>query len=145
MAANMRASQLKPEFVEYIPDRLVPGTLYISDRYRTCSHLCCCGCGEEVVTPLSPAEWSITRYGERVSLWPSVGNWDYACRSHYVIDKNSVRWARPMNSTQINAVKRRDALDLSRMIRSRNENLNSRSRTAGPWWKRSLRWMFGWL
>jgi hypothetical protein len=31
---------------------LVPGVIYISERYATAVHLCCCGCGYEVVTPL---------------------------------------------------------------------------------------------
>jgi len=49
-----------PEFVEYIPDELVARTLYIAAKYRTVVHLCCCGCGRKVVTPLSPAAWRLT-------------------------------------------------------------------------------------
>ena len=89
----MRQTHLKPSFVEFIPNHLEDGVLYISERFRTCSHNCCCGCGEEVVLPLSPAEWQLSRDGDAVSIWPSVGNWDYACKSHYVIRWNQVRWA----------------------------------------------------
>ncbi|MBW8458750.1 MAG: hypothetical protein K0M58_09955 [Thiobacillus sp.] len=116
----MRVNQVLPKFVEFIPDHLEDGVLYISERFRTCSHKCCCGCGEEVVTPLSPAEWRLTREGELVSLWPSVGNWDYACRSHYVIRRNQVRWAGAMNIKQIARVQRRDAADLADMMSLRN-------------------------
>ncbi len=116
----MRVDQVRPKFVEFIPDHLEEGVLYISQRFRTCSHKCCCGCGEEVVTPLSPAEWRLTREGELVSLWPSVGNWDYACRSHYFIERNKVRWARAMTARQIAGVQRRDSADLTKMMSLRN-------------------------
>jgi hypothetical protein len=112
----MKIRRLHPEFVEYMPESLEEGVLYISERYRLCSHKCCCGCGEEVVTPLSPAGWRLTREGELVSLWPSVGNWDYACRSHYVIRGNAVIESRPMTEQQIAGVQRGDALALSRLV-----------------------------
>lgn len=111
----MRVGHIRPRFVEFIPDRLEEGNLYISQRYRTCSHLCCCGCGEEVVTPLSPAEWTVKREGDTVSLWPSIGNWDYACRSHYVIRQNRVLWADQMTTKQIERVRRQDAADLAKL------------------------------
>jgi hypothetical protein len=116
----MRVGQIRPKFVEFIPDHLEEGVLYISERFRTCSHKCCCGCGEEVVTPMSPAEWRLTREGELVSLWPSVGNWDYACRSHYVIRRNQVVWAGVMSTKQIARVRQRDAADLATMVTLRN-------------------------
>ena len=74
-------------------------------------HLCCCGCGKEVVTPLGPAEWSIRRSGNVVSLRPSIGNWDYPCRSHYFIINNRIEWAGPMSNKQIAIVKGRDRID----------------------------------
>lgn len=116
----MRLAKIRPRFVEFIPDQLEEGVLYISERFRTCSHKCCCGCGEEVVTPLSVAEWRLTREGDLVSLWPSVGNWDYACRSHYVIQRNQVKWAATMTNKQIARVQQRDASDLARMVASGN-------------------------
>lgn len=116
----MRQTNLKPQFVEFIPDQLDDGVLYISERFRTCSHRCCCGCGEEVVLPLSPAEWQLSRDGEFVSLWPSVGNWDYPCRSHYVIRQNQVRWAAPMTAHQIRRVKQRDEVALRLQINADN-------------------------
>src|SRR5690348_13545906 len=116
----MKIDKVRPEFVECIPDQLEEGVIYISERFRVCSHKCCCGCGEEVVTPLSPAEWELTQDGGLVSLWPSVGNWDYTCRSHYVIRHNRVIKALPMTRRQIARVHERDAADLSRMIAATN-------------------------
>lgn len=84
---------LRHEFVEFVPDQLEEGVLYISISYATASHKCCCGCGHDVVTPLSPTDWSLTFDGISVSLDPSIGNWSFACQSHYWIDQGSIEWA----------------------------------------------------
>lgn len=84
---------LRHEFVEFIPDQLKDGTIYVSIPYATVAHKCCCGCGTEVVTPLSPADWTLIFDGESISLDPSIGNWSFDCKSHYWIRGNRVRWA----------------------------------------------------
>jgi hypothetical protein len=120
MKNGVKIDKVRPEFVEYIPDQLDDGVLYVSERFRVCSHKCCCGCGEEVVTPLSSAEWRLTREGDVISLWPSVGNWDYPCRSHYWIRRNRVIEALPMTERQIARVHGRDVAEISRMIAAKN-------------------------
>ena len=52
-----RRTLVRHEFVDFIPDILEDGVVYISVTYATALHLCCCGCGSEVVTPLSPTGW----------------------------------------------------------------------------------------
>ncbi|MFF4961971.1 DUF6527 family protein [Streptomyces sp. NPDC001222] len=99
---------LRPVFVEAFPAAMDQGVLYISIPYRTCGHLCCCGCGQEVVTPLSPAQWSLTYDGDSVSLAPSVGNWALPCQSHYWIHKNQIRWSRRFSATEISENRARD-------------------------------------
>lgn len=106
-----RINQLRPEFIDFVPERLDQGVLYISKRYSTAAHLCCCGCGLEVVTPLNPAKWRLIEKGGTVSLYPSVGNWSFPCQSHYWIDGNRVRWAGAMAPEMIAAVKARDRRD----------------------------------
>lgn len=96
-----RATVLTPQFVESIPDGLTPGVLYISIPYRIAVHQCACGCGHEVVTPLSPADWRLTYDGESVSLDPSIGNWSFECQSHYWIRRNRVDWAPRWSKEQI--------------------------------------------
>ena len=95
--------RLDHEFVEFIPDQLVPGKLYISLEYATAVHQCCCGCGNEVVTPLSPTDWKLIFNGEAVSLHPSIGNWSFDCRSHYWIRDGVVSWAEQWSPEQIAA------------------------------------------
>lgn len=97
----MRQTHLSHQLVEFIPERLVEGVLYISQRYGTAAHKCCCGCGEEVVTPLTPTDWSLQIHGNAVTLHPSIGNWSYACRSHYLIRRSKVVWAGQMSQQQI--------------------------------------------
>ena len=97
----MRQTVLRPEFVEFIPEQLEDGVLYISRTYRTAMHRCCCGCGSEVVTPLSPADWTLEIVHGAVTLRPSVGNWSLPCRSHYLIRRNKVVWARDMSRDEI--------------------------------------------
>jgi|GEM_PF-4572666 Family of unknown function (DUF6527) len=77
-------------------------------EYATVVHLCACGCGAKVVCPLDPTDYAITSDGQTVSLWPSVGNWDYHCRSHYIIRRSKVRWAPPMSEADIAAGRERD-------------------------------------
>lgn len=104
----MRFKQLEPRFVKSIPRELEPGVLYVSMEYGTVVHSCCCGCGHEVVTPLTPTDWSLTFNGEAISLWPSVGSWNLPCQSHYVIKRNKVIEAGPWDKAKIDAEQHRD-------------------------------------
>ena len=96
-----RLRRIEHEFVEEIPRELAESKLYISLEYGSAVHLCCCGCGSEVVTPLTPVDWKIIFDGETISLDPSVGNWALECRSHYWIDRGRVRWARSWTDEEI--------------------------------------------
>jgi len=85
---------MKHKFVKNIPDDIEDGIIYISMVYGTAVHKCCCGCGNEVVTPFSPTAWKLIFDGESVSLYPSVGNWNFDCRSHYWIKENRAIWCK---------------------------------------------------
>ena len=88
----MRRRKIRPEFVEIIPENLKPGVLYISIEYSTASHLCPCGCGQKVITPIRPDQWTLTWDGESASLSPSIGNWGFSCKSHYWIRESRIIW-----------------------------------------------------
>lgn len=104
------SNQLQHRFVEGFPDELEQGILYIALDYATMSHLCCCGCGQEVVTPLSPKDWKIIFDGETVSVSPSIGSWSLPCRSHYVIRNGNVQWAGDWSDDQIQRGRQRDLI-----------------------------------
>ncbi len=97
----MKTAHLKHSFVESIPHQIEEGILYISIEYCTAIHKCVCGCGNEVVTPLSPTDWELSFDGETVSLDPSIGNWNYPCQSHYWIRKGKVSHAMKWSKSRI--------------------------------------------
>jgi len=84
------------KFVEYIPENIESGILYISVKYKSAVHNCICGCGNKVITPITPTDWRITFDGQSVSLYPSIGNWNFKCKTHYWIKhgkiKNAPKW-----------------------------------------------------
>lgn len=102
--------ELVHEFVEFIPDDLKERTLYISIKYSTAVHKCFCGCGREVVTPLSPTAWRLIFDGRTVSLHPSIGSWNLPCQSHYFITRNKVVWAPTWTGGQIARGREREAI-----------------------------------
>lgn len=87
-----RIDCLRPSFVEHFPDQLEPGVLYVSMMYAICAHSCACGCGQKVITPLSPTKWKLLYDGEAVTLYPSIGNYGFPCQSHYFLTKGRVEW-----------------------------------------------------
>lgn len=99
----MKIERFEPHFVDHFPEQLDAGVLYVSVTFASASHLCACGCGKEVVTPLSPVAWSLTFDGENISLDPSIGNWSLPCRSHYWIEKGKVLWSYDMSEREIRA------------------------------------------
>jgi hypothetical protein len=119
----MKVDKFRHEFVEFIPKEPSEGVLYISTDYATVVHLCACGCGTKVVTPLSPAKWSLNFDGDTISLNPSIGNWQFPCRSHYVIRRNRVQWAPAWSNQQIEHGRRRDAADVERYLSGRGLEL----------------------
>lgn len=107
-------SRVNHEFVEFIPDNLQDGVIYISIVYATASHRCCCGCGNEVVTPISPTDWKLIFDGCTVSLEPSIGNWGFICKSHYWITKNTVEWSSNWSDEKITFGRVQDKLTKNR-------------------------------
>ncbi|MES2139169.1 MAG: DUF6527 family protein [Bacteroidota bacterium] len=92
---------LQHKFVEFIPQTIEEGMLYISLEYCTAIHKCVCGCANEVVTPISPTDWQVTFDGESVSLYPSIGNWNFECQSHYFIINSEIKFSRKWSKDKI--------------------------------------------
>jgi hypothetical protein len=100
----MATDIFKLQFVKAIPDDLADGVIYVSMDYRTVVHKCACGCGRNVITPLGVTGWTLS-YNGKVSLSPSIGNWDFPCRSHYWIRDDSVSWAESWSDDKVEALK----------------------------------------
>jgi len=128
-----RTESVRPEFVDFIPKTLATGVLYISRKYGTASHLCCCGCGNKVVTPLKPGGWQLTVQRGAVTLYPSIGNWSLPCQSHYFIRGNRIVWASQMSKADIEANRVSDRL-------AREEYFDARP-ARESWGRRIARWL----
>lgn len=143
----MRYKRLEHRFVENIPERLEAGILYISMEYATSAHSCCCGCGEEVVTPFTPTDWKMTFDGESISLRPSIGNWTLKCRSHYVIDRGKVLEAGLWTDEQIEAERHRDRAVKTRyyghLQKVEDPVHPTRTQATLGFWHRVLHWVSG--
>lgn len=96
-----RMTRLRLQRVHYMPKELEPGILYLSEEFDVAGHLCACGCGNKVMTPLGPTEWSFQELEKGPSLTPSIGNWQLPCKSHYWIDGGKVEWSGAWSPEQV--------------------------------------------
>ncbi len=96
-----KMTTLRLQRVHYMPKELEPGILYVSEEFDVAGHLCACGCGNKVMTPLSPTEWSFHESEKGPSLRPSIGNWQLPCTSHYWVDGGKVEWSRAWSPEQV--------------------------------------------
>ena len=130
---------LSHEFVSTIPRELKTGHLYISLRFNTAIHLCCCGCGMKVVTPISPTDWSLSYNGESVSLTPSIGNWSFECKSHYWLRGGKIIWAPQLSDSEIRRGREADKAAKRAFFESGHLEKSGRkhkSSKVGGWWSR---------
>jgi hypothetical protein len=104
----MKAASFDYEFIDEFPAVLAERTVYVSTLYASALHLCACGCGIKVVTPLSPHNWSIIFDGVSISLTPSIGNWSFPCQSHYWIRHGEVIWSDRWSNDKIEANREAD-------------------------------------
>ena len=95
--------KIKLEHVHYMPKELNSGVLYVSKEFKTAAHLCACGCGAKIRTPLTSTEWSLEETKSGPTLRPSIGNWQQKCQSHYWIYHGEIRWDDMWSPEQISA------------------------------------------
>lgn len=121
--------RFRQEVVDSVPEVLQANILYVTKDGDVAGHLCACGCMREVITPLSPTDWSISFDRRGASLYPSIGNWAFPCRSHYFIRDGAVVWARNMSENAIAAGRQRDKASKQKYYDQRN---NSPTASATP-------------
>ncbi len=118
------------KFVDFIPDQMENGILYLSLEYGAVIHKCACGCGNEVNTPLSPTGWKMIYDGESVTLKPSIGNWSFDCKSHYWITNNKIEWASKWNEDKIHKVRETDDVEREEYYRDNQSIVLDKEREA---------------
>lgn len=99
---------MEHRFVEFVPEQIQEGILYISIEYCTAIHLCVCGCQNRVITPFSPTDWKLTFNGLHISLYPSIGNWSFKCQSHYWIKNSKIEFADRWTENEILSGRKND-------------------------------------
>ena len=129
----MKMTRIRLQRVEYMPKVLEPGILYVSEEFQTAAHLCACGCGAKIRTPLGVTEWQVQDTSDGPSLWPSVGNWQQDCRSHYVIEAGRIQWAGAWSDEQVLAGRRAEE--------ARREKYYADMYGKQGWWKRLWNWI----
>lgn len=140
-----RPMVLAHEFVDLIPNELEERKIYISVDYATVVHKCCCGCGREVVTPLSPTDWELIYDGVSISLYPSIGNWSFECKSHYWIEKSAVTFAGQWTRKRIAAGRAHDRRTKERQyagvgIGSSNDRISTDDKSDRGFWSWLSQW-----
>lgn len=87
---TIRKVEVTPVFVQYVPekDKMEQNKIYISKQFEVAVHLCLCGCNTDTVTPLTNTGWTLTETEGRISLTPSIANYQFPCKSHYIITNN---------------------------------------------------------
>jgi len=102
--------RIRTERVHFMPRELTSGVLYVSEEFGIAVHLCACGCGSKIRTPLGPTEWKFEEAEHGPTLYPSVGNWQQNCKSHYWIRDGQVLWGEAWTQEQIKAGRTAEAM-----------------------------------
>ena len=96
MGKESRKTYYETKFVDKMPidSEMEEGILYVAPHLQVAIHKCMCGCGEKVVTPLEGNGWlwEYSNIMRTVSLTPSIGNFQFPCKSHYYLSRGNVLW-----------------------------------------------------
>ena len=123
--------------VHYVPKVLESGILYVSEEFGAAVHLCACGCGAKVSTPLGPTEWKLQEAAGGPTLTPSVGSWQLPCQSHYWIRNGQILWCETWSAAQIEAGRRQEEV-------RRRDYYDGRTKPVGIW-QRIWNWISSWF
>jgi len=92
---TIKKVEITPIYIDVIPDVLEEFKIYISEKYGTTIHNCLCGCGNKTVLPIDNIingkdyGWKLIKGNNgKISFVPSVGNYQFECKSHYIITNN---------------------------------------------------------
>jgi hypothetical protein len=123
--------------VHFLPKELQEGVLYVSEEFGVAGHLCPCGCKSKVITPLDATEWSFKEVNGRPTLFPSIGNWELPCQSHYWVTNGNIEWSYKWSEDKIIAGQK----DEDRRRKSYYESLEKKQ-VKKPIFRRIFDWIF---
>jgi hypothetical protein len=119
-----------------MPKHLELGVLYVAEQFGAAAHLCACGCGSKIRTPLNPTDWRLEETNDGPSLYPSIGNWQLPCQSHYWIIRGEVVWSEKWTAEQIGAGRRRDEARARAYYDALDRRRSTRTRRLAAWIRR---------
>jgi hypothetical protein len=122
------------EFVEYLPAQIEQGIIYVSMPFATAAHKCACGCGNDVITPITPTDWQLTYDGDSISLHPSIGNWNFPCQSHYWLRHNYIHWAPKWSRQEIDAGRAHDRKTKEQYFDASRQGAPASKKAKKSWW-----------
>lgn len=153
----MKRARFVCEVVGSIPESLMHNTLYVTVDRDVAGHLCACGCGREVITPLSPTDWQLSFDRKGATLSPSIGNWSFPCRSHYFIRGGAVLWSYDMSDEAVELGRRHykarkerhyiqhESYPQAQLERQSQPPAHARSPSAPTTWQPMHRRILAWL
>ena len=98
---SVKMERIELSKVRFLPKLMEEGVLYVSVEYGIAGHLCPCGCKNKIMTPLDPTEWSFQDATDGPTLYPSIGNWQLPCKSHYWITNGDIEWSYEWSAEEI--------------------------------------------
>lgn len=113
------------ELADRIPKQMREGVVYHTREFELAGLLCACGCGYRItlLVPDSHQVWDEEGYA---TIRPSVGVFDAACKSHYVISAGHVQWLPAFTGAQA-----------TRIMHAQIARHVAKDRKQSRWWKRA--------
>lgn len=85
---------------------MAEGVVYVNKESTQAFHTCLCGCREPVVMALDsididgdiikgnwpPDNWTLKIKEGKATFTPSIGNYQFKCKSHYIITKSTANF-----------------------------------------------------
>lgn len=115
--------------VERLPTDLDDNVVYVSEEYGVAALKCACGCGHRVTLLLGDGH-RVNEVGGLADIYPSIGVWDAACKSHFWIRHGNVVWGKDFSDAEIRVA----------MEQQVSRHLETPARPA-PWYKRFATWI----
>lgn len=122
-----------------MPQELKPGVLYVAGEFGAAAHICPCGCGTKIRTPIGPTDWTLEVTSAGPTLDPSVGNWQLPCRSHYWIRNGEFLWAEQWSPEEIAAGRTEERRRAAEYFSGRDLKRRGHWRRTWDWFSRFLR------